>query len=75
MGVVWAFGLGSPIGENSRIAPVEVIDCLLSNKIAGEFLRSAWPFTPEPYQGRFVAAHDDPSVRAADEVSSFKAVH
>ena len=41
----------------------------LHDEVAGEVLglRLAALLAPEPDQGRLIAAHDDPGVRAADE--------
>ena len=45
----------------------------LDDEVAGQVLRLdlAAFFPPEAEQGGFVIAHDDPGVRAADEVSAF----
>ena len=44
----------------------------LDDEVAGEVLRLdlAALFPPEAEQGAFVVAHDDPGVRAADEVAA-----
>ena len=44
----------------------------LRDEVAGEILGLdlAPFFAPQPYQGSFIAAHDDPGVRAADEKPS-----
>ena len=55
-------------------AAIEVLghDAELDDKVAGQVLRLdlAAFLPPQPEQGRFVVAHDDPGVRAADEVST-----
>ena len=49
----------------------------LDDEVAGQVLRLGLaPFLPpQADQGCFIAAHDDPGVRAADEKSSFKTIH
>ena len=55
-------------------APIEVLchHSELDDEIAGQVLRLdlAALFPPEPEQRRLVIAHDDPGVRAADEVAA-----
>ncbi len=55
-------------------APVEVLggQAELDDEVAGEVLRLdlAALFPPQPQQGGLVIAHDDPGVRAADEVAA-----
>ena len=47
----------------------------LHDEIAGQVLRLGLApfFAPEPDQGGFVVAHDDPSVRATDEEAALRA--
>ena len=56
-------------------APVQVLGHApeLDHEIAGKVfgLNFAALLPPQPKQGRLVIAHDDPSVRAADEMSPF----
>ena len=51
-------------------------DAELDDEIAGQILRLglAALFLPEPDQRRLVCAHDDPSVRAADETTTGKPI-
>jgi hypothetical protein len=60
-----------PAGIALEPGAVEVLGCRpeLHYEIAGEILRLGLaPFlAPEADQGGFIAAHDDPGVRAADE--------
>ena len=55
-------------------APVEVLgdDPELDDEVAGKVLRLdlAALLPPQPHQGGLVIAHDDPGVRAADEVAA-----
>ena len=55
-------------------APVEVLgdDAELDDEVAGQVLRLdlAALFPPQPQQGGLVIAHDDPGVRAADELAA-----
>jgi hypothetical protein len=46
----------------------------LNNKVARKayWLSFAAFFSPKPQQGRLVFAHNDPGVRAADEISAFR---
>ena len=50
-------------------------DAKLDDEIAGQVLRLdlAALFPPQPHQSRLVIAHDDPGVRAADEVAAVMA--
>ena len=55
-------------------APIEVL-CYhpeLDDEIAGQIRRLDLPalFPPEPDQRRLIITHDDPGVRAADEMSA-----
>jgi hypothetical protein len=56
-------------------APIEVLrrHAKLDDEVTGEVLGLdlAPLFLPEPEKGSFVIAHDDPGVRAADEISAF----
>ena len=58
-------------------APIEVLgdDAELDDEVAGEVLRLdlAALLPPQPEQGGFVVAHDDPGVRAADECAALRA--
>ena len=55
-------------------APVKVLGDRpeLDDEVAREVLRLglAALFPPQPHQGRLIVAHDDPGVRAADEVAA-----
>ena len=44
----------------------------LDDEVAGQVLRLdlAALFLPQPDQGGFIVAHDDPGVRAADEIAA-----
>ena len=59
--------------------PVEVLghQAELDDEVAGEVLRLdlAAFLPPEAEQGGLVIAHDDPGVRAADELATFTVVH
>ena len=46
----------------------------LDDEVAGEVLRLGFApfFAPEADQGSFIAAHNDPGVRAADETSAIE---
>ena len=56
--------------------PVEVLGhgAELDDQVAGEVLRLdlAALLPPEPEQGGFIVAHDDPGVRAADEAAAVR---
>jgi hypothetical protein len=55
---------------------IELLGCPpeLHDEVAREVLRLGLApfFAPEPDQGGFIVAHDDPCVRAADEKAAFK---
>jgi hypothetical protein len=48
----------------------------LDDEVAGEVLRLGLAplFPPEAQEGRFIGAHDDPSVRTADETASIEII-
>ena len=62
-----------PPGVGLVPAPVKLLggEAELHNEVAGQVLRLDFAalFPPQPQQGGFVIAHDDPGVRAADEAS------
>ena len=55
-------------------APVQVLggEAQLDDQIAREVLRLDFPafFPPQPEERSFIIAHDDPGIRAADEVAA-----
>ena len=68
----WPLHVGDDLPGIGLIpAPIEILGHRpeLDNEVAGEILRLdlAAFLPPEPQQGGFIVAHDDPSVRAADE--------
>ena len=54
--------------------PIKVLghDAKLDDEVAGQVLglNLAALFPPQPHQGGLIVAHDDPGVRAADEVAA-----
>jgi hypothetical protein len=63
-------------GINLIPVPVQVLgrDAKLDHEVGGQILRLdlAALFPPEPEEGGFIIAHDDPGVRAADETATLR---
>jgi len=65
-----------PAGVTLIPGAIELLGCPseLHNEVARQVLRLGLAafLAPEPDQGGFIVAHDDPSVRAADEETALR---